>query len=82
MQQIFTLLGRASLIHDVLYILLAEISERGDDRVGSRLSQCAEAGYLHVGSQLFDLVELFHCSRALGDVIEHVQETLCADSAG
>ena len=82
MQQIFTFLSRASLVHNVLHIFLTEIPECGDDRVGSCLSKSAQAGNLHMRCQLFDLVEFFHCGSALCDIVEHMEQTLCSDSAG
>ena len=82
MQELFALLRCTSLVEDVILVLLAEITKGGSDRVGCGLAESAEAGHFHVRCKFLDLVQLFDRSFALGDVVEHLQETVCADTAG
>ena len=63
-------------------IFLTEIPESGNNRVRSCLAERAEAGDLHVFRQLLDPVELLQSRLALGDVVEHLQETVRSDPAG
>ena len=82
MQKLFALLRGASLVDDMFDVLFAELAECGGYRVGSCLAESAEAGDLHVGCQLLDLVQLLERCLAGRDVVQHLQQTVRADTAG
>ena len=69
------------LVLDMVDILFTEILQGGYNRVGSRLAQCTEAGNLHVGCQLLDLLELLESRFPCLDVVQHLQQRVCADTA-
>ena len=73
---------RAALVHDVRHILVAEVAQGGQHRVGRRLAQAAQGVVLDVVAQLFQLVQILHGALALGDLVQHLQQTLGADAAG
>jgi len=80
-QQSFADSGRAALFLDVRLILIAEILQCGQDRVRRRLAKAAERGILDLMAELLHLIQHVHRAFALGDLGQHLQQTLGADTA-
>ncbi len=81
-EQVLTHPGGAALVHHVGHILVPEILQGGEHRVGGRLAQGAQGGVLQVVAQLLDGVQVLQGAVAIGDLGEQVVEPLGADAAG
>ena len=64
------------------FIFISEITQCGQDGVRSCLAQAAKGGILDLMAELFHLIEHFHGAVAVGDLGQHFQQTLGADTAG
>ena len=74
--------GRAFLVADMGNIFIAEVTQRGEDRVGSRLTKAAESGIGDGLRQIFQFVEHLFGAFAVTDFFEHFQHTAGTDTAG
>src|ERR1019366_4650865 len=73
--------GRTTLLVQVGFVLLAKIPERGSHRVGSGLTQAAEASAADVVGEGLQLFEVVTAAVALAQPIQNLQHALGADSA-
>ena len=60
---------RALLVSYMSDILVAEVAESRENRVGRRLTERAERRALDEGSQLFETVDVLHLSLAVSDLV-------------
>lgn len=81
LDQGFADLGGTSPTLDMSQVLILEVFQRGEHRIGSGLSQAAERRILdRVGKVLEDL-DVLHSASAVADVDRDHQHTLGADAA-
>ena len=74
--------GAALLVDHVLHVLVPEVVEGGEDRVGRGLAEAAEGAVLDDGGQVAQGVEVVHGAGAVGDLLKQLAEALVADTAG
>ena len=72
---------RAAFLFDVCFVLVTEVTQGGQNRVRSCLAETAGRILFHVVAELFQLIQIFHGSGALGDLGEDLQHTFGADAA-
>ena len=81
-EQILTYARGTLLVADMCDVLVAEVTEGRKHGVGRGLSEAAQGVGFDEVAQLFHLVEHFHGALTLGDLVEHFEQTLGADTAG
>ena len=81
MHEVLADAGRAAFFDDVCFILVTEILQRGQNRVRSRLTECAHRVCLDVLAELFHLVEIFKRAVAGRDLVEHLEKASRTDAA-
>ncbi len=74
--------GGAALLHHVGHVLVPEILQGGQHRVGGGLAQGAQGGVLQVVAQLLDGVQVLQGALAVGNLAQQVVQPLGADAAG
>ena len=74
--------GRAALLHHMGDILIPEVFQGGQHRIGGGLAQGAQGGVLQVVAQLLDGVQVLQGALAIGDLAQQVVQPLGADPAG
>ena len=74
--------GPAVLVADVLDVLVAEVPDRGQHRVGGRLPQPAERRVLDHLAQLDEPLDVGLLALALADAVEDFEHPLGAHAAG
>ena len=72
----------AVLVADVLDVLVAEVADRREHRVGCRLPQAAQRGVLDHFAQLDQPLDVGLFALALADAVEDLQHPLGAHAAG
>ena len=80
-EQILTYAGRTSLFYNVGNVLVSEVTERGQNRVRSRLAKAAQRVVLDVVAEFFHLIEVFQRALTFGDLVEHFVQALRTDPA-
>ena len=68
-QKSLTYASRTALLFDVSFVLVTEIAQGGENRVGSSLSQTAQGVLFYVVAELFQLIQILHGSGALGNLV-------------
>ena len=63
-------------------VLVAEIAQGGQHRIGGCLSQAAEGIVLYIVAEFFQLIQVSHIGLSLGDLCEDFKHTFGADTAG
>ena len=56
--------GRTTLVPNVGFVLVTEVTERGQDRIGSCLAQTAEGTVFHYQSRPLQQIQVFHLAFA------------------
>ena len=64
----------------MFFVFVPEMAQSGQNGVGSRLSQSAERGFLHMVGQLLEQVDVLHRSLAGREFVEDVEHSPCPDA--
>ncbi len=70
------------MIKNVIFILMAEITERAQNGIGSGLSQSAQRRVLNYFGHFFQKLDISFFSLTLGDIGQNVQHSLGTFTAG
>ncbi len=74
--------GVAPLVDDVSLVLVAEVAQGAEDRIGGGLTQAAHGGVLDDDGQLFEQLQVIEGAAAFGDVLQNLVHPLGALAAG
>ena len=80
--QRLALAGRAALLVDVRLVLLAEVLDGGEHRVGRRAAEGAERAVDDVVAELLEQLDVALAAVAGDDAVEHLEHALGAEAAG
>ena len=80
-QQSGALLCGALLVVDMILILVTEVTDGGQNGVGSSLAQAAQSAVLNGNAQLFQQLDVAVLALAVDDALQDLTEALGADTA-
>ncbi|OPZ46054.1 MAG: hypothetical protein BWY94_00921 [Actinobacteria bacterium ADurb.BinA094] len=80
--QRLALAGRAALLADVRLVLVAEVLDRREHRIGGGAAQRAERALDHVTPQLLEQLDVSLAPLALDDTVERLEHAFGAEAAG
>ena len=75
-------MGAALLLTDVLHILVVEVVEGRQYRVGRCLAKSAQCCVLDDASHFLEHLQIVHRAFTIGDAVQDFEHPLVADTAG
>ena len=80
--EVLASVSRASLVHNVSDIFIAEETECGKNGVGRGLTERAERSRFDVFAEFFEFSDVFHCAIAVCDLFESLEKSHRTNAAG
>src|SRR5215471_1200454 len=71
--EFFTDSGSATVAHDVIFELIAEVAKRGQYGIGCRLSEPTKRAIANVAAQFVENIEMVRIRGALGNAVQNAQ---------